>query len=97
ENEAGAGYRSLGAIDRAVEAGLAVILVHHSNKGGVEFRGSTAFGAEPGILIGLRRRENDAYNARLLSVESWYGSNEMMMVERDEEDGSFYYVKDVTR
>jgi AAA domain len=96
ENDQRAVYKALEHIDRAKEAGLAVVLVHHSRKGGDTFRGSTALGAEPDILVGLSKRDRD-YTARVLKIESWYDSDQSLLVERDEEDGSFSFVSDVTR
>lgn len=76
ENAAGAMNPVLGFLMRLKQAGIACLLVHHSNKSGMAFRGSSKLATTFEVIIGLlkddaRAREGAAFT---LSWEKYRGT-----------------------
>jgi hypothetical protein len=69
ENDAAAMRPLLGFMHKLKRDGIATILVHHSNKSGNGYRGSTAIATTFEAIIGLKRPETAASDETKFSVE----------------------------
>jgi hypothetical protein len=64
ENSAGAMKPALTLMLKLKQAGIAAILVHHANKGGDNYRGSTAIAATFEVIMGLTRADDPQVDRR---------------------------------
>jgi hypothetical protein len=64
ENSAGAMKPALTLMLKLKQAGIAAILVHHSNKSEDNYRGSTAVAATFEVILGLKRAEDPRVDRR---------------------------------
>ena len=94
ENHAGAVQQALEPIRRLSDAlQVGVLLLHHLNKGGEEYRGSTALGGFVDTLITFKRAEGNRPRHRVLEAIGRHTEETSLLVCL-EEDGTTYVLED---
>ncbi len=98
ENQSGRVTEAMEALDPAIEAGIAVVYLHHMRKGGGRHgeaqRGSNAFSASVDVVVELSHLTDEDNGPRLMKVISRFSGDEPPLAVTYA-DGDFEHTHDV--